>query len=112
MDLKYNINKMHSSILSQFVNDDVKIIEKSDINFGNYIEFSIIKEDKEVKMIVTKKELNSNNSDYKWFYYENPIDENSNLVERLSNIDNIAFDINDIFENNRFSKNYLNELNK
>ena len=64
MNLKYNINKIHGDLLSQFLNAEIKIEEKSNLKFGNYIEVSIINEGK------------------------------------------------DIFEKNRFSEEYLNELNK
>ena len=57
MDFKYNINKIHGDLLSQFLNSEIKIEEKSNLKLGNYIEVSIINEGKEVKMVVSKKEL-------------------------------------------------------
>ena len=110
MNLKYNINKIHGDLLSQFLNAEIKIEEKSNLKFGNYIEVSIINEGKEVKMIVIKKDLENDN--FNWSYLENQLNEGSFLIERFSNIDNLTSDVKDIFEKNRFSEEYLNELNK
>jgi hypothetical protein len=110
MDFKYNINKIHGDLLSQFVNAEIKIEEKSNMKFGSYIEVSVINEGKEVKMIMTKKDLE--NYSFAWRYSENPLNENADLVERFSNIDDLTSDVKEIFEKNRFSQEYLNELNK
>lgn len=110
MDLKYNINKIHSDLTSKFYGHDVKIEEKSNLRFGNYFELSVIKEGKEVKAILPMSSLNNYNFD--WSYFSNPLDDNSHLVERLSSIDNFAEEVKNIFEKNRFSQDYLNELNK
>jgi len=110
MDFKYNINKIHSDLLSQFLNSEIKIEEKSNLKFGNYIEVSIINEGKEVRMIMTKKDLE--NYSFNWSYFENPLNENSDLVNRFSSIDDLTSDVKEIFEKNRFSEEYLNELNK
>ena len=110
MDLKYNINKIHSDWTSKFYGHDVKIEEKSNLRFGNYFELSVIKEGKEVKAILPMSSLNNYNFD--WSYFSNPLDDNSHLVERLSSIDNFAEEVKNIFEKNRFSEDYLNEVNK
>lgn len=110
MDFKYNINKIHGDILSQFLNAEIKIEEKSNLKFGNYIEVSIINEGKEVKMIMSKKDLE--NYSFNWSYFENPLNESSDLVNRFSSVDDLTSDIKEIFEKNRFSEEYLNELNK
>jgi hypothetical protein len=108
MDLKYNINKIHGNFLSNF--EEVRIDEKSDIKFGNYFLISAINEGKEVKMIMTKKDLE--NYSFAWRYSENPLNENADLVERFSSLDDLTSDVKEIFEKNRFSEEYLNELNK
>jgi len=108
MDLKYNINKIHGDLISQFHKSEIKIEEKSNLKFGNYIEISVINEGKEVKMIMTKKDLENYN--FNWSYFENPIDENSSLVERNSSIDDLSSDVKEIFEKNRFSEEYLNNI--
>lgn len=110
MNFKYNINKIHSDLLSQFLNSEIKIEEKSNLKFGSYIEVSIINEGKEVKMVMTKKDLE--NYSFNWSYFENPLNENSDLVNRFSSIDDLTSDVKEIFEKNRFSEEYLNELNK
>jgi len=109
MDLKYNINKIHSDLNSQFYGHDVKIEEKSSVKFGNYFELSVIKEGKEAKIILPMSSLNYN---FNWSYFSNPLDENSHLVERTSSIDDFASDVKNIFDKNRFSQDYLNEVNK
>lgn len=103
MSYKYNINKIHSNLQTQF--SEVGITEKSSIDLGPYVELSIIKEDKEVKMIITKKDLEKYN--FNWFYSENPMLESAYMIPRISNIDNITSDILDIFEKNRFSEDYI-----
>jgi hypothetical protein len=110
MDLKYNINKIHSDLLSQFYNAEIKIEEKSNLKYGSYIEVSVINEGKEVKMIMTKKDLE--NYSFPWRYSENPLNESSDFVERFSSVDDITSDIKEIFEKNRFSEDYLKEVNK
>ncbi len=110
MELRYNINKIHSDLTSRFYKNEVKIEEKSNLKLGNYFEISIINEDKEVKMIVSKKELEG--SSFNWAYLSNPLNESSDFVERNSNIETIANDISEIFEKKRFDTDYLNELNK
>jgi hypothetical protein len=59
-------------------------------------------------MIMTKKDLENYN--FNWSYFENPIDENSSLVERNSSIDDLSSDVKEIFEKNRFSEEYLNNI--
>ena len=66
-------------MLSNF--EEVKINEKSNKEFGNYFEISTIKENKEVKMILTKK--NIENSKFSWSYYSDPLNESSFLIERV-----------------------------
>jgi hypothetical protein len=102
MDIKYNINKLHGLLISNF--KDVSIVEKSTKDFGNYFEISV-KEDKEVKIIITKKDIE--NTNFNWKYYSNPNDELSFLIERNSSIDKISSDIKDILIKNRFNEEYL-----
>lgn len=107
MDIKSHINKIHIDLVNKF--EQVKIEEKSSLKFGNYFEISSISEGKEVKMIITKKDIES--PTFKWVYSENPLDENSFLIERVSNIDNISTHVGDIITKNRFSEDYLNKIN-
>lgn len=108
MDLKYNINKIHGDLISKFNKGEVRIEEKSNLIFGSYIQISVINEGREVKMIITKKDLEGYK--FNWSYFENPTDENSSLVERNSSIDNLSSDVKEIFEKNRFSEEYLNNI--
>ena len=107
MDLKYNINKIHSDFLSNF--EEVKIDEKSDIKFGNYFLISAINEGKEVKLILTKKSVESGNLN--WSYYSNPLKEDSFLVERSSSIADITTDVKDIIGKNKFDEDYISTIN-
>lgn len=101
--IKYNINKIHGDLINNF--DSVKIEEKSSLKLGNYFEISSISEGLEVKMILTKKGVESNN--IQWSYFSNPLNEKEGLVERSSNIENISKDVKDIITKKRFSEEYL-----
>jgi hypothetical protein len=103
MSLKSNINKVHFSIKESYQNTDIK--EKSDKKFGNYFEINVLHENKNIKMILTKQDLEGNV--FKWKYYSNPLDVNSYLVERISNVDNILEHVKDIFDKKRFDSEYL-----
>jgi hypothetical protein len=103
MDIRYNINRIHSVLNESFEN--VEISEKSSLKFGKYFEISI-KESKEVKMIIPFKNIDNVNN-FEFYYLSNPINENSNLVTRNSDADSISKVIEDILLNNRFDENYL-----
>jgi len=104
MDLKQNINKIHYDLLTNF--KSVKVSEKSNLKIGNYIEFSILEKNKEVRIILKKKEIENKN--FIWEYYSNPIT-TDHLVERQSSINTFIDDVKDIFKNNRFSSTYIVE---
>ena len=106
MDLKYNINKVHGDLILKY--EEVSLKEKSSLKFGNYFEITTINEGKELKMIITKKEMEKSN--FNWSYLSNPLNENSDLVERNSNIESLINDVTDIFEKKRFSEDYLNKI--
>jgi hypothetical protein len=103
MDIRYNINRIHYVLNESFVN--VEISEKSSLKFGKYFEISI-KESKEVKMIIPFKNIDNVNN-FEFYYLSNPINENSNLVTRNSDVDSISKIIEDILLNDRFDKDYL-----
>lgn len=107
MELKYNINKIHGDFLTNF--EEVRIDEKTSKELGNYFLISAINEGKEVKMILTKKSVESGNLE--WSYYSNPLKENSTLVERSSSIDNITSDVKDVINKNRFDEEYISSIN-
>lgn len=107
MELKYNINKIHGDLLSNF--EEVRIDEKSDKKFGNYFLISAINEGKEVKLILTKKSVESGNLN--WSYYSNPLKEDSLLVERTSSIADITTDVKDVITKNRFDEEYITSIN-
>ena len=103
MDIRYNINRIHYVLNESFVN--VEISEKSSLKFGKYFEISI-KESREVKMIIPFKNIDNVNN-FEFYYLSNPINENSNLVTRNSDVDSISKIIEDILLNDRFDKDYL-----
>ena len=104
-NVRYNINKIHGNLLPL---GDVKTEEKSNQQFGNYFEVNAIKDNMNMKVIISKKDLES--PVFKWSYYANPLNENSDLVERVSSVDNIHEHINDVISNKRFNKEYLSEI--
>jgi hypothetical protein len=108
MDIKSHINKIHFDLSSTF--DEVTIQEKSSLKFGSYFEISNISEGKELKMIITKKDIES--PSFNWFYLANPLNESSDLIERTSDINNISIHAKEIVTKNRFNEEYLNQINK
>ncbi len=106
MNLKANINKIHSDLLSKY--EDVTILEKSNTQFGNYFEITVNEDAKSLKMVITKKSAESDTFD--WNYYSDPLNENSVLVERRSNTSSFIDMVNDIFEKNRFDSDYLEKI--
>jgi len=106
MSLRYNINLIHSNIKESYKEIDIK--DKSDKKFGNYFEFNIISESKNLRIIIRKQDLSGNV--FNWKYFSNPLEEDSHLVERTSNFYNISEHIKDIFVKERFDKNYLKNI--
>jgi len=59
MNLKQNINRIHIELSNSF--DEVNISEKSDIKLGNYIELSILEGNNNLKVQISKTDLEGNN---------------------------------------------------
>lgn len=108
MSLKQNINKIHSDLSDKF--SSVKVLEKNNRKYNNYIELIVNENNKTMTAIIKKTDLENGNFD--WVYKSNPLLEESYLVERNSNVDNFLNDVNDIFEKNRFDYDYLREVEK
>ncbi len=106
MNLRSNVNKIHFELSNKYEN--VSIDEKSDHRIGNFVEFSVVENNRTLKFRITKYELEKDSFD--WIYFSNPEDESS-IVERKSNISTIINDVDDIFEKNRFDSDYLKKLN-
>jgi hypothetical protein len=107
MGLKENINRIHSDLLSNY--EDVSIVEKNDKSIGNFVELSIKEANKNLVIKISKLKLESSNFD--WIYCSDPLNENSDMIERTSSVDNFLIDVKDIFEKNRFNSEYLKKLN-
>jgi hypothetical protein len=107
MSLRQNINKVHFDLTNRF--EEVTITEKSNLKLGNYFELSILESNKEVKVILTKTEVEK--GVFNWSYFSNPLNENSDLVERNSKIELFSLDIEEIIEKNRFDSDYLDKIN-
>jgi hypothetical protein len=103
--LRENINKIHGDLLDKFY--QVEINEKFD-RTSNYFELSINENNKKLIVRVDKKELESN--DFNWRYAANPLSQNSIMVERYSNVNSFINDVCDIFDKNRFDSEYINNL--
>ena len=82
MDLKKNINKIDYDLSQNF--KEYSISEKSSLKFGKYFEISVV-ESSNVKIVVPFKNIDQGSS-IDWYYYSNPLNENSNLVNRKSSI--------------------------
>lgn len=105
MNLKKNLNKIHFELSDKF---DVNLNEKSNLKLGNYIEFLIKEDKKELKLTIKKKDLE--NKSFNWNYLSNPLNNNSDIIERFSNIDSFLNDVTDIFDKNRFDSDYLEKI--
>ena len=99
MSLKTNANKIHSDLTS--------LEENSNRELGNFVEFRVVENNKELVLSIRKYELEKDI--FNWSYLSNPKDSNS-VVERVSNINSFLSDIKDIFEKNRFDQDYLQKL--
>jgi hypothetical protein len=108
MNLKSNINKIHYLLSESFAN--TKLQEKSDIKFGKYFNIQTSNGNKEMKIILEFTEIEKNS--FRWFYSENPLNEKSDLIERISTTDSFLEDVKDIFDKNRFSEDYLVKIKK
>lgn len=106
MNLRTNVNKIHSDLTDVFSN--VQICEKSNIHLGNFVELSVLENNKNLKIQITKYELEKDT--FNWSYFANPDDESS-VVERSSSIGSFISDVSDIFTKNRFDSDYLKKLN-
>lgn len=105
MEFKTNLNKIHYLLTEQFESVDVK--EGANTQLGSYVEFSV-KENLECKFLIRKVDLE--NSNITFFYSTNPLNEKSNLISRVSNIETFANSIKDIIDNKRFDSEYLDNL--
>lgn len=102
MEFKKNLNMIHYLLSEKF--ESVEVSEKSNLKLGNYIEFSI-KEDLECRVLIKKKDLESNR--FKWLYCSNPLIEESNFIERSSTVETFVGSVDDIIKNKRFDSEYI-----
>ena len=103
-DLKSNINQIHSQISQKFEN--VTITEMDSKIWGKYFQITV-NESLQVKMTLPLNDVLNSNS-IRWYYESNPSSpKNSSLVERHSNINDIANHVKDIIDNRRFDSSYL-----
>jgi hypothetical protein len=106
MNLKQNINRIHGELSNNF--DEVSVSEKSDIKRGNYIELSILEKNKNLKVIISKKDLEGDK--FNWEYFANPLNESSDLIQRNSSVSLFIEDVKDIFNKNRFNSEYIESI--
>ena len=101
---KSNLNAIHFQLTESF--ESVSVNDRKD-KWGT-LEITV-KDVLEAKILVTKKDLESNQFNFK--YFSNPKDDTSYLIERSSTVENFSDIIKDIFDNKRFSEEYL-KINK
>ena len=106
MNLKQNINRINGELSNNF--DEVSVSEKSDIKRGNYIELSILEKNKNLKVIISKKDLEGDK--FNWEYFANPLNESSDLIQRNSSVSLFIEDVKDIFNKNRFNSEYIESI--
>lgn len=107
MDIKFNINRIHSDLQNLY--GEVKITEEANDKIGQYFQMEIIHEGKLCRVILTKESIS--HAQFEWVYQANPLNESSDLIQRTSNIYDFADHISDIFEKNRFNVEYLQQIN-
>ncbi len=105
-DIKSNINRLHLLLSNKF--SDVEIEEKASSKIGQYFKISI-NEGKQVDILIPFKNID-NKSIINWEYLSNPLDENSYLISRKSDIDSIPNIVSDIIDNNKFSSDYIEAI--
>jgi hypothetical protein len=108
--LKDNINRLDNQLKSIF--DEVRIDEramKSEYYFD--ITVSKISEGKKVSVrLFASKPQFENNSLINWKYLSDTREDTSFAVERVSKLDELANDINDVIVNKKLDKSYLESL--
>lgn len=110
MDLKFNINKIHSNLLMiENIGETVTINEASDKDFGSHFIITAIHNGITAKVIIEKADLESTR--FRWRYMSNPNDKSCGLVERTSTTDGFVADLIDVFHKRRFDSDYLSEIN-
>lgn len=97
---KSNLNSIHYQLTENF--ESVSVTDRKD-KFGT-LEI-IVKDVLEAKILLTKKDLENNEFNFK--YFSNPNDEKSYLIERSGSVHNFSEVIKDIIDNKRFSEEYL-----
>lgn len=103
MDIRYNINRIDVLLQEKF--EDVLVKENSSPKFGKFFEICI-KKDKEVRIILPYKNIDGTQT-FEFLYYANPLDEESDLIRRRSDVESISEVVNDILTRNRFNEEYL-----
>jgi hypothetical protein len=105
MKLKENVNKIHSELSDKY---DVVIEEGNSREIGSFIQLSIKEGTKNIIAVISKNSLESNI--FNWTYKSNPLDNNSDMIERNSSVNDFVSHVKDIFEKNRFDSEYLKNL--
>ena len=112
-NIKFNINKIDFELKKLFEN--VYVTEKSvnsnfllEISANKLVDYTDCKKRVSVLIEINKNDIISEN--IKWSYYINPLNLSLGKIERISNISQIANDINDIVTNKRMINEYFNSL--
>ena len=104
MSFRENINRLHFDLSSKF---EVSFEERQN-KPGNHVRLFIKENNKELIVDINKSSLENNVFD--WTYISDPLNENSDNIERTSTVTGFLVDVTDIFEKNRFSEDYLKKL--
>jgi hypothetical protein len=109
MDLRENINKIHSNLLLlENIGETVTIKENSCKEFGNHFVITAEYNGMTAKVIIEKTEVEA--PAFRWRYYSNPNDETTGLVERNSTINGFVHDLIEVFNKKRFDSDYLSQI--
>lgn len=113
-EIKNNINRIDFELKEVFENVD--IIEKSD-RIGHYFEITanskFLFEDSSwrnagVRLKIYKQDLITEN--VRWFYQVDTLNENSDWIERASNLEFLSVDVNNVILLRQMSEDYFSKL--
>jgi len=108
-----NLNKIDSVLKEEFGYENVTLehIEKRN-NDGTSFDFKFIIEDNQytMKMVVGGVDALMMDNDLSWSYFEDSRNESSKLIKRSSDLCNLVYDMQEIFDKKMFSVPYLESV--
>lgn len=111
MYYKFNVNKIHSSLLGLFNECNLDDANKTLLFRASKPLKENINHKLEMIIEVSKNDITDNNSNIEWGYYTNP-NSLDNKITFKTNIEDISNILEDVIKQNKLSNEYLQELKK